>query len=974
MFPKSNSQAKLYANTSNSTEDDDSTPRLQEHKMKELYNDNSNQADLENDSMSDHGEDDELDETGTHENLQDAAARETRESLAREETRAVSCLRWVVLLVLLATAASVSVITFFYSRRVEEEQFLAEFASVAAMTLRSFVEAVEHKMGAMDTMATGITSYALASGETFPNVTVPDYEIKGASIRTQTDSIYSFWLPLVTDETRAGYEAYCWPRQQHFLKSYMQEEGLRQYQDAMFNISRPETRSAETKAEDATAKEEQRMEQQQQQQKHDHGDGSKHTHGDDGSRRDLHVAPPPIHETLHERIWGLTHYGNGSYDEPEGSGPFLPTWQFSPVIPMPGLYNYNFLAYTDLAPVMRQTIYTGRAGLSYLQTNHTGSNTERLIQIFMTLNQYRHTGEDYTAKLDPLTQVTYPVFDTFHPQTKKVAGMLTTTIFWRLLFANILPASVNGVVCVLSNTLGDAITYRIDGRNATLLGVGDLHDPKYSHMGVTRDIADYMRERATPESSSYTIVPLDTSYTSYRIQVYPSQALEDAYITDEPILYATVVACVFFFTSAVFLLYDWLVERRQRKVMDKAVKSTAVVTSLFPAAVHERLFAEDTKSEELSKEINTWRAASADMSLNGGQPTVAALMSSVTSSRGRGAPTAEQLVMPPRNKKSKPIADKFPDTTVLFADLAGFTQWSSSREPEHVFILLETLYGAFDKVALRREVFKVETIGDCYMAVTGLPNPQPDHAVRMVKFARDCMNRMVRALEDLQMQLGPDTRDLAMRVGLHSGPVTAGVLRGDKGRFQLFGDTVNTASRMESNGVKGRIHCSEATAKLLPDRWLKVRPEKVVAKGKGEMTTYFVDIGNGARSSVASERFNVEDGPFINGALTPQDGDHTDRNDLTERNMDGSSYTFDTSNRRSSLDFNSKRISGDGSSAPLPIINQESDEILHDYGQDLSGDDDILAKKGGHQRERRLSLTVKTSSGRKLNVTNEVEV
>lgn len=76
-----------------------------------------------------------------------------------------------------------------------------------------------------------------------------------------------------------------------------------------------------------------------------------------------------------------------------------------------------------------------------------------------------------------------------------------------------------------------------------------------------------------------------------------------------------------------------------------------------------------------------------------------------------------------------------------------------------------------------------------------------------------------------------------MRVGIHSGPVTAGVLRGDKGRFQLFGDTVNTASRMESNGVKGRIHCSQTTADLLPQRWLTAREDKVFAKGKGEMQT-----------------------------------------------------------------------------------------------------------------------------------------
>jgi len=82
--------------------------------------------------------------------------------------------------------------------------------------------------------------------------------------------------------------------------------------------------------------------------------------------------------------------------------------------------------------------------------------------------------------------------------------------------------------------------------------------------------------------------------------------------------------------------------------------------------------------------------------------------------------------------EGKPIADLFTDCTILFADIAGFTAWSSVREPAQVFTLLETLYKAFDEIARRRRVFKVETVGDCYVAVTGLPNPRKDHAVAMV--------------------------------------------------------------------------------------------------------------------------------------------------------------------------------------------------------------------------------------------------
>ena len=107
--------------------------------------------------------------------------------------------------------------------------------------------------------------------------------------------------------------------------------------------------------------------------------------------------------------------------------------------------------------------------------------------------------------------------------------------------------------------------------------------------------------------------------------------------------------------------------------------------------------------------------------------------------------------------KGKPIADLFTDTTVLFADIVGFTAWSSVREPSQVFQLLETLYRNFDKIADRRRVFKVETIGDCYVAVTGLPEPRKDHATAMCRFAHECMRKMQDLVKRLEVELGPDT-------------------------------------------------------------------------------------------------------------------------------------------------------------------------------------------------------------------------
>lgn len=138
----------------------------------------------------------------------------------------------------------------------------------------------------------------------------------------------------------------------------------------------------------------------------------------------------------------------------------------------------------------------------------------------------------------------------------------------------------------------------------------------------------------------------------------------------------------------------------------------------------------------------------------------------------------------------------------------------------------------------------METIGDSYVACSGVPEQDPAHAVKMARFAWDCMARMREIVRDLERQLGPGTGELTMRFGLNSGPVTAGLLRGDRSRFQLFGDTVNTAARMESTGIKGKIHCSQATAEQLTrsgkEHWLEARKELISAKGKGILQTFWL--------------------------------------------------------------------------------------------------------------------------------------
>lgn len=183
----------------------------------------------------------------------------------------------------------------------------------------------------------------------------------------------------------------------------------------------------------------------------------------------------------------------------------------------------------------------------------------------------------------------------------------------------------------------------------------------------------------------------------------------------------------------------------------------------------------------------------------------------------------------------KRIAERYADTTVLFADLVGFTPWAAQTDPAEVVDFLDSLFSRFDDLAAAHGVEKIKTIGDSYMAVTGVPEPREDHALVAVSFAR----AMLAAVDDAQRRAGVP---LALRVGLASGPVVAGVIGRRRILFDLWGNTVNIASRMEASGVPHRIHLAKSTHDLLPDNWSFDERESIDVKGVGRMTTYLLAL------------------------------------------------------------------------------------------------------------------------------------
>lgn len=220
------------------------------------------------------------------------------------------------------------------------------------------------------------------------------------------------------------------------------------------------------------------------------------------------------------------------------------------------------------------------------------------------------------------------------------------------------------------------------------MGKGDLADKKYEKyaQSVDLDSSNFVVESTT------IALTLNQDICQYSLQVYPTEEMYEYNNDIFPLAITMTVAAVFILTTAVFIFYDMMVEKRQQMVLDTAKRSTAIVSSIFPKNVRDQLMGAPVQ---------------------GNATKLRSLMNSTSehnNNRFMDDSKGKEFSMDTLGSGG-PIADLFPECTVMFGDVEGFTAWSSVREPSQVFTLLETIYAAFDRVASRRRVFKVETVG-----------------------------------------------------------------------------------------------------------------------------------------------------------------------------------------------------------------------------------------------------------------------
>jgi Adenylate and Guanylate cyclase catalytic domain len=334
--------------------------------------------------------------------------------------------------------------------------------------------------------------------------------------------------------------------------------------------------------------------------------------------------------------------------------------------------------------------------------------------------------------IDKIDQLYVAGADDYQPAKHRIVGALASSIYWRILLRDTLPPNSDGIQVVFNNSCTKPFTYQVNGPDVKYVGVGDHHDKQYN--AFAKNVSFSELGAFANRDSVYSGARLESEYCPFSLHVYPSDKMRAAFVTNSPLVFSMVTFFIFLFTSLVFVLYDRGVERRQRMVVTSAERSSAIVSSLFPSTVRDRLYAIPEKgTARLIPESAKGKLHRFIREETGASNSIGTA----------GAHT------------DSPIAEMYPDTTVLFADIVGFTSWSSVRTPTQVFHLLEAVYGAFDAIANKRGVFKVETIGDSYVAVVGLPTPRKHHAVVMVRFACDCRNAMLELAHELEKSLGP---------------------------------------------------------------------------------------------------------------------------------------------------------------------------------------------------------------------------
>jgi hypothetical protein len=422
-------------------------------------------------------------------------------------------LRLFVLVALVCSTIGVALAVYFYTTEAEEDSFEAQFLEDTAKVFETVGSSLDLTLGAVDAFLVSMVSYARSVNSSWPFVTVPDYAVRVAKIASLSRAVVLNQYHLVPEDQRVEWESYS-----------LQNNG---WVDEALRIQ----------------------------------------------------AIDPTYAGKLVNDW----HPNGAVDDnfgpvPPGSGPYLPKWQTAPVVPSSvyAPYNWDGVHYPSLVKALPVVQGKQRVVISEVRNIADPNNPDSVTLAEINnewVKDYLSEDEDHT---EPFSNIYYPVLDgaadavvltddrTSQTRKGKMVAVFTMTFFWRDLIEDILPQGSKGLVVVFDSACNQTFTYQINCREVVYLGVGDRHDSKYDYLETSSSINDLRGDRSS------TGRPLDDSdECKYKLRIYPSHAMESDFRTSNPVIFTSAAVVIFAFTSLIFIVYDCLVERRQKKIMKK---------------------------------------------------------------------------------------------------------------------------------------------------------------------------------------------------------------------------------------------------------------------------------------------------------------------------------------------------------------------------------------------------------------------
>lgn len=473
--------------------------------------------------------------------------------LAGGETRAVHRLRILTFVVLIVVAVLASVGVYLYTERDEQAGFTAEFSSHSNKVIGAFQADSYRKLQALYSLSSSLTAYGLDRNESWPFVTVENSAQIFGPYLSLADATAIILLNIVPKDLRDEWEFYSVDHQ-HWIDEDLMAAGW-------INGTHDDHR---------------RVAEVHDNERHD--------------RSPLEISP----------------YIRNYVGIDTSPGDWIVWWQYAPVIRNRWFVNFNRLAWKGFAQEAALLIGEQEAVLSEVWRFEPGLDFQSTRDFEFTSELLQASGTETYEAGEPLGYIYYPVFESFEEGSKTVS-ILSATVYWRTYFEGILPDNVHGLIAVVKNSAGQAFTYKIDGKVATFLGMEDLHERQFDEMTVSAEYSSFA-EGASQLEGDYNGVSVDNDYLSYSIHVYPSAEFQAQYLTTNPAIYTAAMVIIFVLTAGIFIMYDCYVERRQKVVMTTAARSTAVVKSLFPENVRDRLMEEatpDTKKKTASREVQS---------------------------------------------------------------------------------------------------------------------------------------------------------------------------------------------------------------------------------------------------------------------------------------------------------------------------------------------------------------------------------